>query len=328
MRQVLVTGATGTVGHPLARLLAERGDRVRALVRDPAAAQRVLPPGVAAVAGDVTDPASVRAALKGCDTVFHTAGLPEQWLTDRSLFQRVNVDGTAHLVDAALAEGVSCFVHTSTMDVFERPHEGSFDESALAEAPLGTAYERSKQQADRLVSTAIAERGLPGRIVHPAAVFGPGPAHPTALNRLLVDLARNRVPVLPPGGMAVVGNEDLARGQLLVAEREIGARYLFVDKFLELPQLAELVRSVHPGTRVPMPLATPVAWVVAAVGELAAKLTRSAPLLSFGELHFLTAEVTPSAARARRELGWAPGEAAEAVAATLRHFRAAASPDS
>jgi dihydroflavonol-4-reductase len=328
MRQVLVTGATGTVGHPLARLLVERGDRVRVLVRDPAAARQVLPAGVAAVAGDVTDAASVREAVRGCDTVFHTAGLPEQWLRDRSLFERVNVTGTAHLVDAALAEGVSCFVHTSTMDVFERPHEGAFDESALAEAPLGTAYERSKQQADRLVTAAVAERGLPGRIVHPAAVFGPGPARPTALNKLLVDLARGRAPMLPPGGMAVVGNEDLARGQLLVEKAPIGSRYLFVDRYLDLPQIAELVREVRPGTRVPMTMATPVAWALAAVGELTAKMTGSAPLLSFGELHFLTAEVTPSAARARRELGWAPGEPHGAVAATLRHFTAAASPGS
>ncbi|MFE0464485.1 NAD-dependent epimerase/dehydratase family protein [Kitasatospora sp. NPDC058965] len=328
MRQVLVTGATGTVGHPLARLLVERGDRVRALVRDPVAAARVLPAGVEAVAGDVTDAGSVRAAVRGCDTVFHTAGLPEQWLRDRAVFERVNLTGTAHLVDAALAEGVACFVHTSTMDVFERPAEGAFDESVLASAPLGTAYERSKQQADRLVTAAVAERGLPARIVHPAAVFGPGPARPTALNKLLVDLARGRVPMLPPGGTAVVGNEDLARGQLLVAEREIGARYLFVDEFLELPQLAELVRAARPGTRVPMTMAAPVAWALAAVGELTARLTGSAPLLSFGELHFLTAEVTPSAARARRELGWSPGDPVRAVEAALRHFRAAASPGS
>ncbi|GAA1236287.1 NAD-dependent epimerase/dehydratase family protein [Kitasatospora nipponensis] len=319
MRQVLITGATGTVGHPLARLLVERGDRVTALVRDPARAAGVLPPGVRPVAGDLGEPERLRAALAGCDTVFHTAGLPEQWLRDRGAFHRVNVAGTAHLVEAALAQGVDCFVHTSTMDVFERTRATPFDESTLAGRPLGTAYERSKQEADRLVTEAIG-RGLPARITHPSAVFGPGPAAPTALNRMLVDLARGRVPMLPPGGMAVVGNEDLARGHLLAAEAPAGSRYLFVDRYLELPQIAALVREALPRARIPLTLAAPAAWAFAAVGELAAKLTRSAPQLSFGELHFLTSEVTPDARRAQLELGWHPGDPLAAVEATLRHF--------
>ncbi len=319
--QVLITGATGTVGHPLARLLAERGDRVRALVRDPARAAAVLPPGVEPFAGDLTDPASVRAAVAGCESVFHTAGLPEQWLADRSRFHQVNVLGTERLVEAALAEQVGCFVHTSTMDVFERPQDTPFDESHLAEQPLRTAYERSKQEADRLVTEAVG-RGLPARITHPSAVFGPGPATATALNRLLVDLARGRAPMLPPGGMAVVANEDLARGHLLAAEAPVGSRYLFSDRFLEMPEIAALVKESVPAARIPLTLATPAAWIFAATGELAAKFTGSAPQLSFGELHFLTAEVTPDARRARYELGWQTGDLSTAVAATLSHFRA------
>ena len=317
MRQALVTGATGTVGHPVARLLAERGVLVRALVRDPARA--VLPPGVEPLAGDVTDPASLRAAVRGCDAVFHAAGLSEQWLRDRTRFERINVDGTRALVEAALAERVGHFVHTSTTAVFERPRDVPFDESELVGQPLRTAYERSMQQADRLVTEAV-ERGLPARIVHPAAVFGPGPATATALNRLLVDLARRKVPMLPPGGMAVVFNEDLAEGQLAAAQAPAGSRFLFSDRFLELAELAALVRQVVPGARVPTTLASPPAWVYAAAGELTAKFTGRAPQLSFGELHLLASELTPDARRARIELGWRPTDPREAVARTLRAF--------
>src|SRR3970040_1134511 len=105
MPVILVTGATGNVGHPIARQLAAEGHRVRALVRDPERARGLLPEGVEAVPGDVTDAESVRAAVRGCDVVYHAAGLPEQWRRDTADFTRVNVDGTRNVAEAALAAG-------------------------------------------------------------------------------------------------------------------------------------------------------------------------------------------------------------------------------
>src|SRR3954469_7069711 len=88
--QVLVTGATGKVGNAVARSLAGRGDRVRALVRDPERARPLLPGSVELVAGDVTDPASIERAVAGCELVFTAHGLPEQWVEDPGIFDRVN----------------------------------------------------------------------------------------------------------------------------------------------------------------------------------------------------------------------------------------------
>ena len=102
----LITGATGTVGHAIAKRLAERGRRVRALVRSAERARQLLPGDVEVTQGDVTDPASVRGAVEGCKTVYHASGLPEQWRRDTGDFQRVNVQGTANMIDAALDAGV------------------------------------------------------------------------------------------------------------------------------------------------------------------------------------------------------------------------------
>ena len=95
--RALVTGATGKVGHAVASALAERGDDVRVLVRDPAKAAGVLPAGVEPVVGDVTDPASLERAVEGCEVVFNAMGLPEQWVRDESIFDRVNAEGTRSL---------------------------------------------------------------------------------------------------------------------------------------------------------------------------------------------------------------------------------------
>src|SRR4051794_13529762 len=111
--RALVTGATGKVGNAVARALAARGDDVRVLVRDAGRAASVLPAGVPPVQGDVTDPASMPAAVEGCELVFNAMGLPEQWLADDAAFERVNASGTENVVRAAREAGVRRVVHTS-----------------------------------------------------------------------------------------------------------------------------------------------------------------------------------------------------------------------
>ena len=83
---VLITGATGQVGHAIARRLTADGVEPRALVRSPERAG-ALPEGAQPVIGDVTDVASLQAALDGCATVYHAAGIPEQWRRDTDEFR-------------------------------------------------------------------------------------------------------------------------------------------------------------------------------------------------------------------------------------------------
>lgn len=213
---VLVTGATGTIGWHIASQLAGTSHDVRVLVRDRARAGEILPSGVTLVQGDLSDPASLPPALDGIQTVFHAAGLPEQWLADPTVFDKVNAEGTRALATAALRAGVTSFVHTSTIDVLAKTPGTPFDESSLETRPLGTAYQRSKQKADNIVVELI-EAGLPARFTHPSALFGTSPSHSPGMNDLLVDLAANKLPALPPGGMPVVYAPDVARGHIAAA---------------------------------------------------------------------------------------------------------------
>ncbi|MCB9706878.1 MAG: NAD-dependent epimerase/dehydratase family protein [Myxococcales bacterium] len=302
----LVTGATGLLGHNLLRVLVARGRPVRALVRSQARAREV-PAGVEIAIGDVTEPASLAAATAGCEVVHHTAGLPEQWLADPGVFDRVNAEGTANMVEAALAAGVRRFVHTSTIDVFVFPPPGGrYDESQIDPAPKATAYERSKQRADRIVADALETRGLPAVFSHPAALYGEGPATSPGTNQLLADLVRGKVPMLLPGGLPLVDVRDVAEGQVRAEERaEVGARYIFSERTMDLREIAAAV-SAATGARIPpvMPLA--IARAVAAVGEALSTLTRRPPLLPRGQLAFLQYGAIPVADRARAELEWTP----------------------
>jgi len=323
MSAMLVTGATGTVGSAVAAELAATGHSVRALVRDVDRARPLLPSGVEPVRGDVTDAASISAAVDGCERVYHAAGLPEQWRLDPEDFRRVNVAGTANVVEACLAGGVGRLVYTSTIDVFAWSPGTPFDESRLDPEPRPTAYERSKQEADRLVASAL-DRGLDAVFLHPSAVYGPAPVVAAGLNHLLIRLARRQIPMLLPGGMPVVHAADVATGHLAAAERgRSGDRFILSGEYLTLREIALAVREHVPAAKVPPVMPMAFARALAVAGEGLAKLTRRAPLIARGEQVFLASHPVPVADRARRELDWSSRPAGPGFGETLAGFRAA-----
>lgn len=322
MSEVLLTGGTGLLGNAIARLLVEEGRSVRALVRSPSRAADLLPEGCELAQGDVTDPASLAQAIGGCRVVYHAAGLPEQWLADERTFDRVNAEGTRFMVEAALAAGVERFVYASTIDVFRfgRPGE-TFDETEIDLEPKATAYERSKQSADRIVVEAL-QRGLPAVFLHPAGIYGPGPRTSPGTNDLLADLVRGKVPMLLPGAIPVVYSEDVARGHLL-AERSaaVGSRYILSESTLSLVEIAQAVVRKAGSGKVPPVMPTIVAELVARVGEWISGWTKKPPLLPRGQLLFLQYRAVPSARKAERELGWTPRSFDAGLEQTLSFLR-------
>src|SRR3954469_5930179 len=315
--RALVTGATGKVGNAVARALAARGDDVRVLVRDPWRAASLLPPGVTPVQGDVTDPASLPAAVEGSEVVFNAVGLPEQWLADEATFELVNARGTENVVRAARDAGARRVVHTSTIDVFHADPGQRFDESELASYPKGTAYERSKQHAEELALAARA--GMEIGMVNPAGVYGLGPAGSASFEEdFFKPLIRRRLPVLPPGGMGMCFTDGVARGHLLAAERgRDGERYILCDGHVTFPELAEIVVRVAGRGRIPPRLPAALANVLVPAGESLSRVIRRPPLLPRGQLTFFLWNAQPDASRARRELGWEPTPLEDGIRATL-----------
>lgn len=320
--RVLVTGATGRVGHAVATALIERGDDVRALVRDPARAAAILPAGAEPVTGDVTDRDSLDRACEGCELVFNAMGLPEQWVADEETFDRVNARGTENVVRAAAKAGVPRVVHTSTIDVFHAEPGARFDESTVADYPKGTVYERSKQRAEKLALEA-AEDGVEVVLVNPAGVYGPGPggdatSFQKTLFEPLIESRRLDVPMLPPGRIALVHSPGVARGHLLAAERgRHGERYILSDAHVDFALLARKVVQIAGRGIVPPVMPIWLAKGLAAGGERVSRVTGKPPLLPAGQLFFFLWNATPDSTKARRELGWEPTPLDDGLRATL-----------
>jgi dihydroflavonol-4-reductase len=234
LKTAFVTGGTGLLGSNLTRLLLARGVRVRALVRSVERAQRLIGDTQAElVVGDLADPASYRAALRGVDVVFHTAAYFRDSYKGgghNEGLHRINVQGTRDLIEEAYAQGVRRFVHTSSIAVLEaRASALEMDETmtrALARAP--DDYYRSKILADAEVHAALARHpDLTASLVLPGFMNGPGDAGPTSAGQLVLDFLRGKLPGALNIAFSYVDARDVAEAQIAAAERgRRGERYL------------------------------------------------------------------------------------------------------
>lgn len=165
-RRVLVTGGTGFIGGRLVeRLIVEHGAEVRVLVRNLAAAARLVRFPVTVARGDVTNAGDVEAAVRGCDLVFHCA-----YGTTGSQKRRawINTEGTRCVLEAARAAGVKRAVHLSTLMVYGQTGDGDLDEAAPRRR-FGNPYSDSKLAAERIALGS----GVPVAVLQPTAVYGP-----------------------------------------------------------------------------------------------------------------------------------------------------------
>jgi dihydroflavonol-4-reductase len=319
---VLVTGSTGLIGNAITKQLVRAGHSVRALVRDPERARRVVPSEVELVRGDIEDPKSLTAPLSGIDWVFHAAGMPEQWQRSELAFDRANTQGTANVVGGALAAGVRRVVYTSTMDVFAAPAGGTLVETRIDDKPKPTAYERSKQAAER-EAEAARQQGLDLVFVNPGAVYGPSPVH-VGVNSMFIQFLTGQMPLVPPGGMSLAYVDGVAAAHLAAAERgRSGERYLVADGHASN---LELVTMIAREARVPkIPKVAP-AWLIKAVAHGVAPLARLfgfRPLIAAGQLSFLLWDAHIDTNKAQRELGFVPTPLEEGVAKTVASLREA-----
>lgn len=304
--RALVIGATGFVGANLVQVLGEAGWQVRAMVRSTSSLSALQGLAYEAVRGDVTDPASLPRAMEGCDAVFHVAAVvADYWRQDLERLYRVNVAGTRQVVEAALAAGVRRLVFTSSQAALGLPEgrEPMDETHQFNIAARVYPYGHSKMQAEREVVAGV-ERGLEATIVNPTVVMGPRDTY-LQNSRIILEVARGRLPLVPPGGINVVDALDLAWGHLQAWERgRPGERYLLAGHNVSNIELAREIAAVlgvrPPRGVIPPAVVAPLARLVdGANGVSPRPLPLSGDLLRMGARYLYA-----SNDKAVRELGF------------------------
>lgn len=313
--KTLVTGATGLLGSELVRQLVEEGVDVRILRREHSALDLLghLSDNVEHAIGDITDLDSLAQAMDGVSYVYHVAGYVgfEGWSGLEQL-RRVNVEGTAKVVDVARHAGVRRLVHTSSMAAFgrlERP-EGVIDESSeWQQSSANSAYARSKYEGELEVFRAIAE-GLDAVIVNPALIFGVG--QPGDNTMQIVEKVRDRkLPAIPPGGTNVVDVLDVAAGHIrAMAAGRTGERYFLGSENLSWKEIIEILAEAF-GVEPPrLQVGAGAAMAIARVSAAWSTLTGAKPLITM-----------ETARMASRFYAYSNHKAMEELGCTFRPFR-------
>jgi len=298
----LITGATGAIGPVVVDALGATFD-IRTLSRHPPAADLFQVP-VTPFVGDVCDTSVVRRAAAGAQAIVHLAALlhivnPPS--TARPEYERVNVDGTAAVVDAATTEGVSRVVLLSTIAVYGHRHGVLLDEDSTARPD--TLYAETKLAAERIVLNARGVNGRPlATVLRAAAVYGPRVKG--NYRRLVHALARHRFVPIGPGDnlRTLVFEDDLAAATMLAATHPDAAGRIYDVSDGHPHALREIITSICAGLgRRPPRWHAPIA-PVRAVLRAASIVDRRLPAM----LDKYLEEVAVDSTRIQRELGFRP----------------------
>ena len=304
---VLVTGASGFIGGHLTRRLAERGHRVRVLVRTGSDRSGFGDAASEVAVGELGDIDSLRSAMAGVRQVYNCAGVSADWGPWED-FRRVNVDGARNVVQAAAeAGGVERVLHVSTSDVYGYP-KVPCDEST-SPRDVGLPYNRSKLQGERVVRETAERTGVPVTIVRPVSVYGPGSKDFVVeianllVSKQMVYIANGEV----PAGLLYVDNAVDAMIDAACSAETVGKEYNLRDPGLTtwreyVEALATGLGAKSPSVNLPSALATAIASVSEGVYGLLR--IKSRPVLTRHSVRLFDRDQSYGIDRAQRDFGF------------------------
>jgi len=323
--KVFVTGATGFVGHHVARALSDQGADLRLLVRKSSRLSNLEGITGDTVVGDLSSPESYAPALQGCDAVLHVAADYRLWIRDPDAMYRVNVDGTRDLLKLSREAHVRRVVYTSSVATMAFRTDGIVvnEDTPVSINDMVGHYKRSKFLAEQQ-AIAAAEDGQQVIILNPTTPLGPNDSKPTPTGRIFVDFLNHKFPAYVDTGLNLVDVAEIARTHVAALEvGKPGRRYILGGENLTLKQILDKMSAItgipSPTTKIPFGVAATYAffeeWIT---GRIRGKEPRA----TLEEVRMGRKKMFASSARAQQELGFRILPVYPAMRAAIEWFRA------
>ena len=322
--KVFLTGATGFVGHHVARALADSGAKLRLLVRKTSNLSNLEGiPGDTAV-GDLTRPETYAPALSGCDAVVHVAADYRLWIRDPASMYQANVEGTRDLLKLARDGGIKRFVYTSSVATMHFRRDGTVinEDTPVSLRDMVGHYKRSKFLAEQQ-AIAAAEDGQRVIILNPTTPIGPNDSKPTPTGQIFVDFLNGRFPAYMDTGMNLVDVAEVARAHVsALTKGQSGHRYILGGENLTLKQILDKMAAITglPSPTVEIPFA--VAATYAFFEEwITGRIRKREPRATLEEVRMGRKKMYASSAHAQQELGFRILPVNPAMKAAIEWFK-------
>lgn len=247
--KIFITGATGYIGGVLRDRLLEEGHVIHAIYR-PTSEKEIdfSEPGITYFKGDLLNRDSLRRAMDGCEQVYHVAAYARVWSRDKSLFYKVNVEGTRNVLALAHELGVHKVVVTSTGATLQKKGRSNPADETNRKKNFRTAYAKTKYLAEEQ-TLEYNHKGLKTVIVHPPRVYGPGLlSESNAVTKIIKWYLEGKWRFIPGDG-SYIGNyafvEDVVAGHRKAMDRgRPGERYILGGANLSFNELFRLIAEV------------------------------------------------------------------------------------
>jgi dihydroflavonol-4-reductase len=323
--KVFLTGATGFVGHHVARELSAQGAQLRLLVRKSSSLKNL--DGIAAETclGDLNDPAALKPALRGCDALMHVAADYRLWIPDPQSMYRANVDGTRELLRMVRETGVRRVVYTSSVATMGFRSDGLIvnEDTPVSLANMVGHYKRSKFLAEQ-EAVAAANTGQEVIILNPTTPIGSHDLKPTPTGRIFVDFLNGKFPAYVDTGLNLVDVKEIARTHAAALEvGTSGRRYILGGENLTLKQILDKMSAItgipSPTVKIPFAIAATYAFFEE---NIAGRILGKEPRATLEEVRMGRKKMYASSARAQQELGFRITPVYPAMRAAIDWFQA------
>ena len=323
--KVFLTGATGFVGHHVAKALSAEGADLRLLVRKNSNLRNLEGIHGDTFAGDLANPEPIKNALAGCDAVMHVAADYRLWIPDPKAMYKANVEGTRELLRLAREAGVPRVVYTSSVATMHFRTDGMVinEDTPVSLDDMVGHYKRSKFMAEQEALKA-AETGQQVITLNPTTPVGPNDWKPTPTGRIFVDFLNHKFPAYVDTGLNLVDVSEVARTHVAaLTVGQPGRRYILGGENLTLKQILDKMSAItgipSPKTKIPFAIAATYAFFEECI---TGRIRGREPRATLEEVRMGRKKMFASSARAQQELGFRIVPVYAAMRVAIDWFRA------